>query len=93
MELRENMCILILIFPFSFVDTTSILKLVFPTVYWFCLGSHLSNCVVTIIVVTVLFFFSVILNVILIFVYGHNHYGYFCYNVGITFCVWLLLLT
>ena len=46
------------------------MTMVFPTVYWFCLDSHLSGCVVAIIVV-VLFLFSVILTVILIFVYGY----------------------
>ena len=33
------------IFVHFIVDTTSILKLVFPTAYCFCLGGHLGGCV------------------------------------------------
>ena len=54
MELRENMCILI--FVLFIVDNTSILKLVFPITYCFSFDSHLSGCVVLIIVVVVPFF-------------------------------------
>ena len=47
------------------VDTTTILKLVFPTAYCFCLESQLSGCVVAIIIVV---FAVVIVIVIFIFV-------------------------
>ena len=47
--------------PPFIVDTTSILKLVFSTAYYFSLDGHLGGCVVAI-------FFSVVSTVILIFV-------------------------
>ena len=57
------------------VDTTSILKLVFITVYCSCLDGHLDCCVVAIIVAVVLavcfiylFIFSDVSTVIFIFV-------------------------
>ena len=37
----------------SIVDITSILKLMFPTAYCFCLDGHLGGCVVDIIVAVV----------------------------------------
>ena len=53
MELRENILFI--------VDTTSILKLVFPITYCFCLDSHLSGCVVAIIAVVIAFFLQLLL--------------------------------
>ena len=50
MELYENMSILI--FLFFIVYNASILKMVFPITYCFCLDSHLSTCIVVIIVVS-----------------------------------------
>ena len=38
------------------VDTTSILKSVFPTTYCFCLDGHLGGCVIAITVAIVIFF-------------------------------------
>ena len=56
MELREKMCILNFnISVLFFVDTTSILKSVFPT-SCFCLDGHLGGCVVAIIAAAVVFF-------------------------------------
>ena len=40
------------------VYKTSILKLVFPIFFCFCLDSHLSGCVVVVVVVDVAFFLS-----------------------------------
>ena len=54
-ELRKNMCFFN-IFVLFIVDTTFILKLVFPTVYCFCLDGYFGGCVVAIIV-TVVFVF------------------------------------
>ena len=54
MELREN--VYLNIFVLSLVDTTSILKLVFPTVYYFCLDGYFGGCVVAIIVTVVVVF-------------------------------------
>ena len=39
------------------VDTTSVLKLVFPTVYYFCLDGYSGGCVVVIIVTVVVVVF------------------------------------
>ena len=45
------------IFILFVVDTTSILKLVFPAVYCFCLNGYFSGCVVVIIVTVVVVVF------------------------------------
>ena len=54
-----NICVLFI------VDTTSILKLVFPITYCFCFDCHLSGCVVVFINVVVAFF-PVIVTVIFV---------------------------
>ena len=51
MELREN--VYFNIFILFIVGTTSILKLVFPTVYYFRLDGYFGGCVVAIIVAVV----------------------------------------
>ena len=56
------------------VDNTSILKLVFPITYCFCLDCHLSGCAVVIVVVA---FFSVIATYLCY--HGYHHYCHFCY--------------
>ena len=45
MELHENMCILIFSF-FFIVDTASVLKLLFPTIYRFYLDGYVGGCFV-----------------------------------------------
>ena len=44
------------------VDITTILKLVFPTLYCFCLDGHLGGCVVAIIVAIVFFVFFLFIH-------------------------------
>ena len=51
MELREN--VYFNIFVLFLADTTSILKLVFPTVYYFCLDGYFGGCAIAIIVTVV----------------------------------------
>ena len=64
------------IFVLFIVDTTSILKLVFPTVYCFCLDGYFGGCVVAIIVTVVvvifiyLFCFFVFLIIILFVIFS-----------------------
>ena len=55
MELRENMYLNI--FILFIVDPTSILKLVFPTIYYFCLDGYFGGRVVAIIVIVVVVVF------------------------------------
>ena len=55
MELREKMYLNI--FVLFIVDPTSILKLVFPTIYYFCLDGYFGGCVVAIIVIVVVVVF------------------------------------
>ena len=52
------------IFVLFIVDTTSFLKLVFPTVYCFCLDGYFSGCVVAIIATVV-----VVVVAIYLFIY------------------------
>ena len=59
MELPENVYFHISIV--FILDTTSILKLVFPTVYCFCLDGYVDGCVVAIIVTVVVFIYLFIL--------------------------------
>ena len=58
MESNEN--VYFNIFALFIVDTTSVLKLVLPTVYYFCLDGYFGGCVIAIIVTVVfiyLFFY------------------------------------
>ena len=59
------------IFVLFIVDTTSILKLVFPTVYCFCLDGYFGGCVVAIIVTVVILIFVVAVVIVTVaFVIG-----------------------
>ena len=70
MELHDNMCILIFSFFLFIVDTTSILKLVFPIVYCFCIDGCFGRFVVAIIVtVVVIFIYLFIYLFIDLFIY------------------------
>ena len=57
------------IFVLFIVDTTSILTLVFPTIYYFCLDGYIGGCVVAIIVTVVVVFIYLFYLFILFFVY------------------------
>ena len=57
------------IFVLFIVDTTSILKLVFPTVYCFCLDGYVGGCVVAIIVTVVGFIYLFIYFVFLFIIF------------------------
>ena len=70
------------VLSFFILDNTSILKLVFPITYCFCLDSLLSGCVAVIIVVVA--FFSVIITYLCY--HGYHHYCYFCYTCVIFCC-------
>ena len=86
------------------VDTTSILKLVFPTAYCSCLDGHLDCCVVAIIVAVVLavcfiylfiyLFFSDVSTIIFIFVvvFFITTVAFVVGVIVASFYVWLLLL-
>ena len=105
-ELRKNMCFFN-IFVLFIVDTTFILKLVFPTVYCFCLDGYFGGCVVAIIVTVVfVFIYLFIWFFVYLFIY------LFILPLGLLFlfllsqlplllllesslpfmCIWLLLL-
>ena len=66
MELPENVYFHISIV--FILDTTSILKLVFPTVYCFCLDGYVGGCVVAIIV-TVVGFIYLFIYFVFLFIY------------------------
>ena len=55
------------IFVLFIVDTTSFLKLVFPTVYCICLDGYFSGCVVAIIVTVVVVVVAIYLFIYFIF--------------------------
>ena len=57
------------IFVLFIVDTTSILTLVFPTIYYFCLDGYIGGCVVAIIVTVVVVFIYLFYLFILFFIY------------------------
>ena len=94
------------IFVLFIVDTTSILKLVFPTVYCFCLDGYFGGCVVAIIVTVVVFIYLFIYFYLFIYYFfcRFNCYSYFCcrcchryccfccWSHRCLLCVWLLLL-
>ena len=86
-------------FVLFIVDTTSILKSVFPTAYCFCLDGNLGSCVVAIIVAVVffylfiyLFFVFIYLFIYLFFVVSTVILIFVVLGVIVAFCVWLLLL-
>ena len=62
------------IFVLFIADTTSILKLVFPTVYCFCLDGYFGGCVVAIIVTVVVV--AVVLFIYL-FIYIFIYFAFF----------------
>ena len=61
------------IFVLFIVDTTYILKLLFPTVYYFCLGGYFGDCVVaisfTVVVVFIYLFFYLFISLFWFFIY------------------------
>ena len=61
------------IFVLFIADTTSILKLVFPTVYCFCLDGYFCGCVVAIIVTVVV----VVVLFIYLFIYIFIYFAFF----------------
>ena len=65
MELREKMYLNI--FVLFIVDPTSILKLVSPTIYYFCLDGYFGGCVVAIIVTVVVVVFIYLFIYLFIF--------------------------
>ena len=79
MELCENMYFNI--FTLFIVDTTSILKLMFPTVYHFYLDAYFGGCVVVIIVT----------DVAVAFIYIFIHLFCFFVYLFILFFVYLLI--
>ena len=62
------------IFVLFIADTTSVLKLVFPTVYCFCLDGYFGGCVVAIIVTVVVV--AVVLFIYL-FIYIFIYFAFF----------------
>ena len=74
------------IFVLFIVDTTSILTLVFPTIYYFCLDGYIGGCVVAIIVTVVVVFIYLFYLFILFFVY------LFIFSAASTVILILLLL-
>ena len=63
----------------SIVDITSILKLMFPTAYCFCLDGHLGGCVVDIIVAVVAVVVVVAISFFIYFVRFLIHFWLFIY--------------
>ena len=104
MELREN--VYFNIFILFIVGTTSILKLVFPTVYYFCLDGYFGSCVVAIIATAVVvafiylfinlfIIFSIVSTVILVFVVVVVVIATVAFVVGlmVAFCVcWVIAI-